>query len=122
LEELKVMNQAHDIKDRGVRSSGLPKHQVPCESALRELGVDAAFIAQRLVNMFDAKGKRWNPATKSYETFEDYVTQLAAIKEVAKLLGLEPTQKELEARHRPQEVVIRVVQDEQLVKPRAGHQ
>jgi hypothetical protein len=38
--------------------------------------------------MLEAKGKRWNKATKSWEIFEDYETQLAAIIEVSKLLGL----------------------------------
>jgi hypothetical protein len=112
------MNQI--IKEKKVRSSGPPKQQVPCESALRKQGVDEGFIAERLVNLFEAKGRRWNTATKSWETFEDYETQLAAIKEAAKLLGLYPTLKELEARHRPHEVVISVVHETTTPQPQTS--
>ena len=73
--------------------------------------MDEAFIAQRLVDMLQAKVKRWNAATKSWETFEDYGTQLAAVKEAARILGLYPTQKELEGKYKPREVIIRVVED-----------
>ncbi len=66
------------------------------------------------VAMLQAKGKRWNAATKSWETFEDYGTQLAAVKEAARILGLYPTQKELEGRHKPHETIIRVVYEQPL--------
>ena len=113
------MNQARIGKAREEQSSDAPKQQFRCESALRGQGVDEAFIAQRLVDMLQAKGKRWNAATKSWETFEDYGTQLAAVKEAAKILGLYPTQKELDSKHKPSEVIIRLVED-QPWRPQGG--
>jgi len=99
------MNNYH----KAVKSSGGPQQQLPSEAALRKYGVDAAFVAERLVVMFEAKGKRWDPATKAWTTFEDFGTRLEAIRMAANLLGLFPTQKELGARHRPGEIEIRVV-------------
>jgi len=90
-------------------SGSCPKQQFPAEAALREYGVDAAFIAERLVNMFDAMCMRWDPATKSWRAFEDNPTRLEALRLATILLGLPPTQKGLEARHRPGEIKIRVV-------------
>jgi len=81
--------------------------------------VDVAFVAKRLKNMLEAKDRRWNNATKSWETFEDYGTQLEAIREAVKLLGLYPTRKELEDEHKPHEIEIRVVHDD--VQPKRPH-
>lgn len=93
------------------QSSGAPTLK-RCESALLEQGVDVAFVGKRLKNMLEAKHRRWNNATQSWETFEDYGTQLEAIREIAKLLGLYPTRKELEDEHKPHEVIVKVVYDE----------
>lgn len=108
------MNQAPIGKATAGQSSSRPKRQFPCEYALRKKGVDEAFIVRRLVDMLEAKGKRWNAATKSSETFEDYKTQLAAIEQVAKLLGLFPTRKALEEQHKPNAVIISVVHEDAL--------
>ena len=77
-------------------------------------GINEGFIAKRLVNMFEAKRKRWDSATKSWKTFEDYQTQLEAIKVAANLLGLFPSQAELDSRYRSSEIEIRVVWDDPL--------
>ena len=102
------MSQGHNGKATRGQSSGGPQQQFPLEYALRKKGVDAAFISGRLIDMLDAKRKQWSPATKSWETFEDYKTRLAALEQIAKLLGLYPTQKELEGRHKPYETIFRV--------------
>jgi hypothetical protein len=102
------MNQGPNGKATGGQSSDSPKQEFPCEYALREKGVDGSFVAQRLIDMLNAKGKRWNTVTKSWESFEDYKVRLAALEQIAKLLGLYPTQKELEGRHKPHETILRV--------------
>jgi len=118
-EDLKDMNQAPIGKATAGQSSSRPRRQFPCEYALRKKGVDEVFIAQRLVDMLEAKGKRWNAATKSWETFEDYKAQLAAIEQAARLLGLFPTRKALEEEHKPHEVIFSVVyEDSSKARPR----
>src|SRR6266478_1454799 len=102
------MNQGSIDNATGGESSNSPKQQFPCEYALLKKGVDGSFVAQRLIDMLKARRKRWNTATKSRESFEDYEVQLAALEQIAKLLGLHPTQKELEGRHKPHETIVRV--------------
>jgi hypothetical protein len=109
------------VTNQLIGNSTAPKQQATCESALRESGVDESFIAQRLVDMLKAKRKRWNTATKSWEIFEDNVTQLLAIREAAKLLGMYPTQKELEGRQGTAgPVTLRVVYEDRLAAKKAS--
>jgi hypothetical protein len=65
--------------------------------ALPEEGIDAAFVARRLRDLSKAQGWRWNRKKGCWEKFEDHRTQLAAIKEVFKILSIYPTKgKDLE--------------------------
>ena len=108
------MNQVPIDNAKAVKSSFGPKQQFPSEAALRKYGVDEAFIAKRLVNMFEAKRRRWDPATQSWKTFEDYKTQLEALKVAANLLGLFPSQAELETRYRSSEIEVRVTYEDPI--------
>lgn len=60
---------------------------VTCESALREQGIDEAAIAKKLKDLLSAKTPRWNPGKHAFEVFDDHDTQLAAAKEIVKILG-----------------------------------
>jgi len=93
------MNEDPEDKVTEGQSSGVGKS--PLEYALRKKGADEEFIAQRLINMTGAKRKQWNNVTKSFEIFEDYKVQLAAIEQIVRVLGLCPTQLELEERYKP---------------------
>jgi hypothetical protein len=64
------------------------KEEITCESALREEGIDEVFVARKLKDLVRAQGRRWNPRTRTLEKCEDYDTQLAALREIAKILGL----------------------------------
>jgi len=48
------------------------------------------FVARKLKELVRARGRRWNPKKGSWEKFEDYSTQLAALKEPAKIFGIYP--------------------------------
>jgi hypothetical protein len=81
---------------RGASSSqepGVVKEEITYESALREEGVDEKFVARKLRDLLRAQGRRWNPKKASWERFEDYGTQLAALREIAKILGIYATQE-----------------------------
>lgn len=64
------------------------KEETAYEAALRKEGIDEVFIAKKLKSLAQAQGQRWNPKKGSWEKFEDYGTQLAASREIAKILGL----------------------------------
>lgn len=59
--------------------------------ALPEEGIDPVFIARRLIELSKAQGRRWNRKKGCWEKFEDHRTQLAAIREVFKILGIYAT-------------------------------
>jgi hypothetical protein len=46
------------------------------------------FVARRLKDMLRAQGWRWDPKKGSLEEFEDYGTQLAAPREIAKIFDI----------------------------------
>jgi hypothetical protein len=77
------MNQFGAVPAREVR----PKRDT-CESALREEGIDEVFVARKLKDLLVAQGRRWNPKKGSWEKCEDYGTQLAALREIAKIFGI----------------------------------
>ena len=56
------------------------------------------FVARKLKELVRAGGRRWNPKKGSSERFEDYSTQLAALREIAKILDIYP--KDPEDAHR----------------------
>ena len=70
------------------RESDIVKEKITCESALREEGIDEAFVARKLKGLLRAEGRRWNAKTRTLEKCEDYDAQLAALKEVAKIFGI----------------------------------
>src|SRR5438552_13559707 len=72
------------------------KKEITYESALREEGIDEVFVARKLRDLSGAQGRRWNPKKGSWEKFEDYGTQLVALKEIAKILGIYATQEDSE--------------------------
>ena len=72
------------------QEAAVAKEEITFESALREAGIDKASVAKKLMDLAQAKGQRWNPKKGSWEEFEDYRTQLAAHREIAKILDLYP--------------------------------
>jgi hypothetical protein len=64
------------------------KEEITYESALRKAGIHEVFVARKLKDLAQAQERRWNPKKGSWEKFEDYGTQLAAFREIAKILGL----------------------------------
>lgn len=64
------------------------KEEITYESALRDVGIDAAFVARKLKDLVQAQGRQWNPKRGSWEKFDDHGTQLAALREIGKILGL----------------------------------
>ena len=62
--------------------------------ALREIGVDEAFLAKKLKEQLDAKQPRWNPRRKKYELVPDNDARLAAIREAIKFLGGYPIERD----------------------------
>jgi hypothetical protein len=70
------------------QEAAVDKEEITYESALRKAGIDEVFVARRLKDLAQAQESRWNPKKGSWEKFEDYGTQLAALREIAKILGL----------------------------------
>jgi len=70
------------------QESGVATEGITYESALRKEGIDEAFVARKLKDLLRAQGRRWNPKKGSWEKFEDYGTQLAALREIAKIFGI----------------------------------
>src|SRR6266481_8795139 len=73
---------------------GVVKEEITYVAALREEGIDEVFVARKLRDLSGAQGRRWNPKKGSWEKFEDYGTQLGALREIAKILGIYATQEE----------------------------
>ena len=66
------------------------KKEITYESALRAEGIDEVFVARKLKDLLGAQTQRWNPKKESYQKFEDYGTQLAALREIAKIFDIYP--------------------------------
>src|SRR5713226_9256384 len=82
---------------RNVANSQEPeveKEEITYASALREEGINEGFVARKLNDLLRAQGQRWNPKKGSWEKVEDYGTQLAALREIAKILGIYATADE----------------------------
>jgi hypothetical protein len=67
------------------QESDIVKERITFESALREEGMDEVFVARKLKELLRAQRQRWNPRKRSWEKFENYGTQLAALSEIAKI-------------------------------------
>ncbi len=70
------------------------KEEITYESALRAEGIDEVFVARKLKDLLGAQTQRWNPKKGSWQKFEDYGIQLAALREIAKILGIYPKDPE----------------------------
>lgn len=66
------------------------KDKVTYLSALRAAGFDEVFYAKRLMELAQAQERRWNPKKGSWEKVDDYATQLAAMREIAKICDIYP--------------------------------
>jgi hypothetical protein len=73
---------------RGANSRVVRKKKIEYESALQAEGINPVFLARKLKDLLGAQAPRWNPQKKSWEKFEDYGPQLAALREIAKILGI----------------------------------
>jgi hypothetical protein len=73
---------------------GVVKEKITLESALREEGIDAVFVARKLKDLLRAQGRQWNPKEGSWDKFEDYGAQLAALRELAKIYATLETKKD----------------------------
>jgi hypothetical protein len=74
-------------RSSNLQESETARENVTYESALRDVGIDEACVARKLKDLLKAKEQRWNPKKESWEKFEDYRTQLAALREIAKISG-----------------------------------
>ena len=70
------------------QEAAVVREEITYGCALRKAGIDEVFVARKLKDLAQAQGRRWNPKKGSWEKFEDYGTQLAALREIAKILGL----------------------------------
>ncbi len=85
---------------------GVVKEEITYAAALREEGLDEVFVARKLRDLSRAQGRRWNPKKGTWEKFEDYGTQLAALREIAKILGIYAVEKDLENENRIRKIDI----------------
>lgn len=81
-----------DVVSRGDAPADADKGKA-CAAALRELGVDEAFVATKLKALLGAQKLQWNPEKKLWEMVDDHDTQLRALREVAKIFGVYPTRE-----------------------------
>lgn len=70
------------------------KKEITYASALRDVGIDEVFVARKLKDLLGAQTQRWNPTKGSWQKFEDYGTQLAALREIAKIFDIYPKDPE----------------------------
>src|SRR5260370_24469755 len=99
-----MKNILSDRRYRNVPNSQEPavvKEEITYESALREVGIDEVFVARKLKDLLGAQTQRWNPKKESYQKFEDYCTQLAALREIAKIFDIYPKDDDSNGSVRP---------------------
>lgn len=77
------------LKDR--LETKATKGRDACELALRAQGIDEVLLAKKLKNQLEAKAPRCNAKKKSWEEFDDWGAQLAAVREVVKIFGTYPS-------------------------------
>lgn len=88
---------------------GIVKKEITYESALREEGIDEVFVARKLKDLSQAQGRRWNPKKGTWEKSEDYGTQLAALREIAKICGIYATQEDSESENKTLKIDISAI-------------
>jgi hypothetical protein len=79
---------------RNSQEPAVVKEEITHESALRAEGIDEVFAARKLKDLLGAQTQRWNPKKGSWQKFQDYGIQLAALREIAKILGIYPKDPE----------------------------
>jgi hypothetical protein len=79
---------------RNSQEPAVVKEEITHESALRAEGIDEVFVARKLKDLLGAQTQRWNPKKGSWQKFEDYGTQLAALREIAKIFDIYPKDPE----------------------------
>lgn len=62
-------------------------------AALRAMGLDEVSQAKKLLQLQNAKLPKWNPAEEEFQHFADAATQLAATREISRLLDHYPAPK-----------------------------
>ncbi len=91
------MNRSLNGSYQNTRNSQEPavvKEEITSASALRDVGIDEVFVARKLKDLLGAQTQRWNPKKGSWQKFEDYGIQLAALREVAKIFDIYPKDSE----------------------------
>jgi hypothetical protein len=68
--------------------------RVEIGAALRAIGINEISQAQKLLKLQRARMPKWNPAEERFQSFEDGATQLAATREISRLLDHYPAPKE----------------------------
>jgi hypothetical protein len=101
----KTSNNGSDRNAVTSQEPEVEKEETTFESALREEEIDEVFVAKKLRDLSRAQGRRWNPKKGSWEKFEDYGTQLAALREIAKILGIYLGADESENDNKPPVVI-----------------
>jgi hypothetical protein len=86
-------SDGHTVTSQGL---GVAEEEMTYESALRREGIDEVFVARKLKELLRAQERRWNPKKESWEKFDDHGTQLAALREIAKILDIYPAQVDAE--------------------------
>ena len=92
-----TMNRSLNGSYQNTRNSKEPavvKEEITSASALRDVGIDEMFVARKLRDLLRAQGQRWSPKKGSWQKCEDYSTQLAALREIAKILDIYPKDPE----------------------------
>jgi hypothetical protein len=67
------------------------KDKITSEHAFQEEASEGVRVARKLMDLLEAKQPQWNPQEKCLEQVADHKTQLAALREIAKILGMYPT-------------------------------
>jgi hypothetical protein len=86
--------------------------------ALPEEGIGAEFVAKKLSDLSRAQKRRWNRKKGCWEKFADHRTQLAAIKEVFKILEIYPKKgKDLENENKTFKIEISAIPSRRVPVP-----
>ena len=90
----KTPSNGSDGRVANSQEPAVAKKEITYASALRDVGIDEVFVARKLKDLLGAQTQRWNPKKGSWQKFEDYGIQLAALREIAKILGIYPKDPE----------------------------
>lgn len=82
--------------------------RVEIGAALRAMGLDELSQARKLLKLQAARMPKWNPAKEKFDIFDDGATQLAATREISRLLDHYPAPKEDQPAIPPVQLIFRV--------------